>query len=140
MLHHTIAVDGGVWHPGGHGVQGVQGVQGEQGERGERGPAGVSRVAGPKGDKGEVGEQGYAGTQGVKGERGRDGMSSLALTSALTSFEGRGVGLGVSRSEGVNTFSIAAAIKLNNRSRITAGYTTDSLSRKATNVGIGFSF
>lgn len=134
-------------------LKGDKGDKGDRGPAGPRGPAGADGLsiigpqgpAGPRGPAGAdglsiTGDRGPAGPRGLTGADGRAGMSGLSLTAAISSFQGSGIGAGVSGGGGQLEFSVGAGFELRPDARFVVGITHDKWSRTRGTAGVGFSF
>jgi hypothetical protein len=126
---------------GAKGDKGDKGDKGEQGEQGSDGSDGVNGTDGINGSTGVSGVDGMAGSDGTTGKAGVDGIDGLSLTAAALSFQGDGIGVGVSGGKVPNQISVVVGKQLGQQGRLIFGITHDdrSDSTRAT-VGIGWSF
>ena len=135
---HTAGADGAT------GAQGPQGIQGETGATGAAGADGADGADGATGAQGPQGIQGETGATGAAGADGADGntpLSGLSYIAAISSFDGRGIGVGVSSNSYDKTpeFSFVTGMHFDNNIGINAGITFSKNKRHAS-AGIGWSF
>ena len=126
---------------GNTGNTGAQGDKGEQGGQGSDGSNGVNGTDGINGSTGVSGVDGMAGSDGTTGKAGVDGIDGLSLTAAALSFQGDGIGVGVSGGKVPNQISVVVGKQLGQQGRLIFGITHDDRSdRTRATVGIGWSF
>ena len=126
------------------GADGINGTNGTDGIDGTNGTDGIDGTNGINGTNGADGAQGANGTDGKDGQNGKAAVAplgSLSFAAAEASFNGSGLGFGLSDSNyGGLEGSFVAGFDLDNNWRVVAGVTTDFNNRHAASVGVGFSF
>ena len=77
----------------------------------------------------------------TNGQDGMDGMNGLSLMAALNSFQGNGIGFGISNNDSSIEFSVASGMSFNNGWYGNAGITYDDRDGDVVgSLGLGFSF
>ena len=103
--------------------------------------AGADGATGAQGPQGIQGETGATGAAGADGADGNTPLSGLSYIAAISSFDGRGIGVGVSSNSYDKTpeFSFVTGMHFDNNIGINAGITFSKNKRHAS-AGIGWSF
>ena len=114
---------------------------GADGADGAKGPQGIQGETGATGTAGAAGADGADGTDGADGADGNTPLSGLSYIAAISSFDGRGIGVGISNNSYDKTieFSFVTGMQFDYNIKINAGITF-SKNKRHSSAGIGWSF